>query len=232
MSDNNKREGRRSIRERYLHLMATQFGHPRGVLGQLIGHVMLARGNASINRWIVQLLDIQPSDHLLEIGCGPGVAIQGFAALAKEGRVVGIDASTVMVEQARKRNAKAIAMGRVEIEQGEASALPYPDASFEKVAATHVIYFWSDVVTTLQEVRRVLRPGGIVAIGFQIKEHMPSVAQQGFAQTDATLYSQTEEVEALLAASGFTHIHVEMQQAESGPAGFCALGQAPNIFSP
>lgn len=207
-----------------MRLIATQFGHPRGGLGQLIGHVLLARGNASINRWMVQLLDVQPSDHLLEIGCGPGVAIEGFAALAKEGRVVGIDASTVMVEQARKRNAKAIAGGRVEIEQAEASRLPYPDASFEKVVATHVIYFWLDVGATLQEVRRVLRPGGVVAIGFQIRQHMPPVAQQGFAQTSATLYAQPEEVEAVLAASGFTRIRVEMHQTERGPAGFCALG--------
>ena len=227
MSGNIKLSGRRSrtsIRERFLRMVATQFGNPRGLLGKLIGRV-LTKGNASINTWIVQLLDIQPSDHILDIGCGPGLAIQGFAAIATQGLVAGIDTSPLMVQEARKRNATAIETGHVEIQQGDASTLPYTDASFDKVAATHVIYFWSDVVTTLQELRRVLRPGGTVAIGFQIKEYMPRVAQQGFAQTGATLYPLTEDVATLLAASGFTHIRVEMQGPSSGPSGFCALGQ-------
>lgn len=228
MSGNIKLAGshsRTSIRERFLRMFAIQLGNPRGLLGKLIGRVIFTKGNASINTWIVQLLDIQPSDHILDIGCGPGLAIQGFAAHATQGLVAGIDASALMVQEASKRNATAIKTGLVEIQQGDASTLPYIDASFDKVAATHVIYFWSDVVATLQELRRVLRPGGTVAIGFQLEEYMPRVAQQGFAQTGATLYSMTEDVATLLAASGFTHIRVEMQRASSGPSGFCALGQ-------
>jgi ubiquinone/menaquinone biosynthesis C-methylase UbiE len=228
MSDNIKLPGtssRTSIRKRFLRMFATQLGNPRGLPGKLIGRMILTRGNASINRWIVQLLTIQLSDHILEVGCGPGLAIQGFAAHATQGLVAGIDASPLMVQEARKRNATAIETGRVEIQQGDASMLPYPDASFDTVAATHVIYFWSDVRATLQELRRVLRPGGTLAIGFQIKEYMPLVAQEGFAQTGATLYPTTEDVATLLAASGFTHIQVEMQGASSSPSGFCALGQ-------
>src|SRR5713226_4283101 len=219
------RRSHTSIMERFSYRFGTQLGNPRGLLGRVIGWVIFAKGNASINTWIVRLLDIQPSDHILEVGCGPGLAIQGFAAHATQGLVAGIDASTLMVQEARKRNATAIETGRVEIQQGDASTLPYTDASFDTVAATHVIYFWSDAVATLQELRRVLRPGGTVAIGFQIKEYMPRVTQQGFAQTGATLYPSTEDVATLLAASGFTHIRVEMQRASSGPSGFCALGQ-------
>lgn len=185
----------------------------------------MTKNNRSINAWIVQLLDIQPADHILEVGCGPGLAIQGFAARAKEGLVAGIDPSPIMVEQARKRNAAAIKAGRVEIQQGDASTLPYPDASFDKVVAVHVIYFWSDAVATLQELRRVLQPGGVVAIGFLLKEHQPRVTQKAFAQTGATLYSVAEDVAALLAAAGFTQIRVEMQRVSRGRPGCCALGQ-------
>ena len=228
MSGNIQTPGKRSrpsIRERFLHLFAAQLGNPRGLPGKLIGRVILTRGNASINRWIVQLLPIQPSDHILEVGCGPGLAIQGFAAHATQGLVAGIDASALMVQEARKRNAVAIETGSVEIQQGDASALPYTDASFDTVVATHVIYFWSDAVATLQELRRVLRLGGTVAIGFQIKEYMPLITQQGFAQTSAKLYSSTDDVATLLEASEFTHIRVEMQRTSSGPSGFCVLGQ-------
>src|SRR5258708_18335822 len=185
MSGNIKLSGRRSrtsIRERFLRMVATQFGNPRGLLGKLIGRV-LTKGNASINTWIVQLLDIQPSDHILDIGCGPGLAIQGFAAIATQGLVAGIDASALMVQEARKRNATAIETGRVEIQQGDASILPYTDASFDKVAATHVIYFWSDVVTTLQELRRVALPQGGVIILFYIEENIHLVWPQDLVHT-------------------------------------------------
>lgn len=227
MSRDRKRAGRRSrssIMERFLHGFGTQLGNPQGWPGRVVGWV-LTKNNRSINAWIVQLLDIQPADHILEVGCGPGLAIQGFAARAKEGLVAGIDPSPIMVEQARKRNAAAIKAGRVEIQQGEASTLPYPDASFDKVVAVHVIYFWSDAVVTLQELRRVLQPGGVVAIGFLLKEHQPRVTQKAFAQTGATLYSVAEDVAALLAAAGFTQIRVEMQRGFRGRPGCCALGQ-------
>lgn len=206
-------------------MFGAQLGNPRGLLGRVIGKVIFAKGNASVNSWIVQLLDVQPTDHILEAGCGPGLAIQGFAARATEGLVAGIDGSPVMVDQARKRNAAAIKVGRVEIQQGDASRLPYPDASFDKVVAIHVIYFWSDAVATLQELRRVLQPGGMVAIGFVLKQHAPLVTQKAFAQTGATLYPIEEDVAALLASAGFTHIRVEAQQTSGGLQGRCALGQ-------
>src|SRR5713226_4294287 len=123
------RRSHTSIMERFSYRFGTQLGNPRGLLGRVIGWVIFAKGNASINTWIVQLLDIQPTDHILEVGCGPGLALQGFAARAKEGHVAGIDASPIMVEQARRRNAAAIKAGRVEIQRGDASRLPYPDAS-------------------------------------------------------------------------------------------------------
>ena len=92
-----KLSGRRSgtsISERFLHILGMQLGNPLGLLGAMIGRVIFAKGNASINTWIVQLLPIQPTDHLLEVGCGPGVALQGFAVRAHQGLVAGIDISS------------------------------------------------------------------------------------------------------------------------------------------
>ena len=228
MSRDRKPPGRRSgtsLSERFLHMFGMQLSNPRGMLGAVIGRVIFAKGNASINTWIVQLLPIQPTDHLLEVGCGPGVALQGFAARAHQGLVAGIDVSPVMVQEARKRNAATIKTGGIEIEQGNASRLPYADASFDTVVAVHVIYFWSDPVATLQELRRVLRPGGLVAIAFRIREQMPRAAQKAFAQSGATTYPGAEDVESLLAAAEFTHIRMEVHQTSSGRSEYCVLGQ-------
>ncbi len=210
--------------KRFSPLIGDQLGNPHGFLGRLVGRG-LAKSNASFNSWIVHLLGILPTDHILEVGSGPGLAIQELATHAVQGFVVGIDSSPIMVQQARRRNASAIKAGRVEIQQGDALTLPYADASFDKVVAVHVIYFWSDAVATLEELRRVLQPEGVVAIGFRIKQHIPRWTQNAFAQTGARLYPSTEDVATLLAAAGFTHIQVVAQPVSDDTAGYCALGQ-------
>lgn len=219
-----RRYCRIAVMKRFSHMIGEQLGNPQGLLGKLVGR-MLAKNNASFNSWIVHLLSIQPTDHILEVGSGPGLAIQGLATHAAQGFVVGIDSSPIMVQQARRRNASAIKAGRVEIQQGDALTLPYADASFDKVVAVHVIYFWSDAVATLQELRRVLQPAGVVATGFRIKQHIPRWTQNAFAQTGTRLYLAAEDVATLLAASGFTHIEVVAQQVSDDTAGYCALGR-------
>jgi ubiquinone/menaquinone biosynthesis C-methylase UbiE len=210
--------------ERVSFGFGAQVANPRGIFGQLIGRVIFAKGNAAVNNWVAGLLDIQPTTHALEVGCGPGLTVQRLAARAPLGRVVGIDRSPVMIHQARKRNASAIEAKRVEIRLGDAAALPYPDATFDLALAVHVIYFWPDATATLRELRRVLRPGGVVAIGFVLKQDAPRTIQRAFAQTGAMLYPAVEDVAALLAAAEFTQVHVERQEAERLP-GCCALAQ-------
>lgn len=67
----------------------------------------MARNNRERNEWVVSLMEVQPNDRILEIGFGPGVAIEKLSYLVTTGFVAGIDASEIMVRQARKRNARA-----------------------------------------------------------------------------------------------------------------------------
>lgn len=70
--------------------IASQFRKPSGLLGRLIGNGM-ARGNEAEARWTIDLLDIRPHTRVLEIGSGPGVAIEYAAKQALQGHVSGID---------------------------------------------------------------------------------------------------------------------------------------------
>jgi SAM-dependent methyltransferase len=94
--------------------IASQFRKPSGMLGRLIGNGM-ARGNEPEARWTIDLLNIQPDSRVLEIGFGPGVAIEYAAQQAVQGHVSGIDYSETMVQVARKRNASAIRNGLVDL---------------------------------------------------------------------------------------------------------------------
>src|SRR5262245_53830564 len=124
--------------------IASQFRTPSGLLGRLIGNGM-ARGNEAEARWTVDLLNIHPDTQVLEIGFGPGVAVQYAADQATHGHVSGIDYSVTMVQVARKRNAAAIKNGLLDLTHGDVRSLPYLDESFDLAFSIHCIYFWAEV---------------------------------------------------------------------------------------
>jgi SAM-dependent methyltransferase len=82
-------------------LLRAQFGQPSGVVGQIVGQILAhAKSNTERTLWTLSLLDIRPGDRMLEIGCGPGVALEIASQMASTGIVVGVDHSEVMVRQA------------------------------------------------------------------------------------------------------------------------------------
>jgi SAM-dependent methyltransferase len=110
----------------------------------------MAKGNED-DAWLIRLLEIGPEDRVLEVGFGPGVAIELLAARATDGFVAGIDPSDVMVGQARSRNRSAVEQGRVDLREGTVASLPIPDASFTAALALHSVYFWPSIVAGLRE---------------------------------------------------------------------------------
>src|SRR5215218_7697944 len=106
-------------RQRLFKAVRTQFARPHGLAGRLAGWEMALRpSNRSRNRWAVALLDVQPQDHVLEIGFGPGLAIREFARRATDGLVIGVDHSEVMLRHATARNRAAVEQGRVDLRLG------------------------------------------------------------------------------------------------------------------
>jgi ubiquinone/menaquinone biosynthesis C-methylase UbiE len=185
-------------------LLLRAFGRPQGILGRL-GGALMARMNAEFGAWVAGLLEVGPSDRVLEVGFGPGVIVRHLSDLASDGRVAGVDLSREMVKQARARNAAAIQDGRVDLRQDSAGSLPFEADSFDKALAINSMQVWPDSVAGLREIRRVLKPGGTVALGFTRYSGQP---RDGVA-------------EALLAA-GFG----EVRSTETDK-GFCALATKP-----
>src|ERR1700761_2285630 len=97
-----------------------QAQEPRGAAGRVTAWEMALRpSNRQRNRWVASLLDVRAADRILEIGCGPGVAIAALTR-AGAGHVYGLDHSGVMLQRAARRNAAAIRAGRVTLVQASA----------------------------------------------------------------------------------------------------------------
>ena len=197
--------------------IARQFSRPSGLLGRVIGRGM-ARHNEREARWTVDLLGIEPEARVLEIGFGPGVAIQYAADRTTRGHVSGIDCSEAMLQMARKRNASRLANGLVDLAKADVQSLPYPDDSFDRAFAIHCIYFWRDPAPCLREIRRVLRPDGVVAITIR-----PVHQWQGRKPPlDVFHLYRGDEVAKLLSDSGFRRPRVEPYPQPEKP-GECVL---------
>ena len=109
------------------------------------------------------LLDaLTPDAHVLDVGCGPGTITVDLAARVPEGQVTGIDAADGVLDTARQE-AQRRGQENVRFEPGNVYQLGYPDGTFDVVHAHQVLQHLSDPVAALAEMRRVCRPGGLVA---------------------------------------------------------------------
>ena len=110
-------------------------------------------------RWRRFMVDRLPRDsgHVLDVATGTGLVAE--ALLARGFEVTGVDQSPGMLAGARARFG-----GRVELVEASADALPFADASFDHLTFTYLLRYVDDPGATLQELARVVRPGGTVAM--------------------------------------------------------------------
>ena len=140
-----------------------QFRKPTGWLGRLAG-LGMNREHEKVWRWGLEHIAIAPEATILDVGCGGGGAVKILAQAASRGRVYGVDYAEDVLPTARRVNRALIQQGRVEIKRGSVSDLPFPDDVFDLATAFETTIFWPNLVDDLQEVRRVLKPGGTLLI--------------------------------------------------------------------
>jgi ubiquinone/menaquinone biosynthesis C-methylase UbiE len=187
---------------RKLTVIARQSAHPRGLLGHLVARVMAVETRA-VNRWVLGALGPSPGERILELGCGHGRALAHVARAAAPGLVVGVDPSEVMCQVARRHLRTEIGAGQVRIERGDSRSIPVPDAAFDKAYSVHTLYFWPDLGAGLRELRRVLRPGGLLLLAFHTSENAAKAAE--LPSSVYTLHPCQDVIDAL-GRAGFSQI--------------------------
>jgi len=134
--------------DRYSH------GHAESVLRS-------HRWRTAANSAAFLLSHLRPSDAILDVGCGPGTITADLAHCVPEGTIIGVDRSSDVVHQAQLDHGAVV---NLSFRAGDVYSLEFEDASFDVVYAHQVLQHLSEPVAALAEMRRVLRPGGLVAV--------------------------------------------------------------------
>jgi cyclopropane fatty-acyl-phospholipid synthase-like methyltransferase len=135
-------------------------------------------------RWAVEFMDVQPADHVLEVGCGPGAAAELVCARLETGKMFAIDRSESGVDRTKRRNAEALKAGKLTVRQIDLATLRVPVKRLTKAFAFNVDLFWvrscADEVALLHE--RIV-PGGAVFLFYEVKipEKVPEIVKNASA---------------------------------------------------
>lgn len=131
------------------------YSHYAGVYDRVFGRVFQASREA-----VVKTLDIQPGEHVLEVGVGTGLCLPLFP---RHCRVTAVDLSEGMLAKARQRVA-ALDLGQVRLLRMDAGRMAFPDDTFDVVFAAYVITAVPDHREVMREITRVSRPGGRIVL--------------------------------------------------------------------
>jgi len=187
-----------------------QFRCPSGLMGRLAGTSMVAT-NTPLVRAVTAAVGAADGEHILDIGFGPGASLVLLARAAPAAVLAGIDPSPVMLRMAGRRTARLAS--KPDLRLGTAAALPWPDGAFDAVSSTNSVQLWQPLPASLGEARRVLRPGGRLALGVHERAVLPAGGTAG-RHFDEIL------VPALQAA-GFADINARYQPTRGGQALVC-----------
>lgn len=188
----------------FQHYLARQLSSPSGIVGKVVLGRLWNRRNAALNEATLAQMDLREDDRVLDIGFGGGFLLGKAIATVKRGRVAGLDASPVMVENCRARYRDEIKDGRVDIRCGRVETVPYPDGHFSTVSSVNSIFYWRDARQGIAEIYRILENRGRLVLTFTCQKDLES---KGFVQHGVKTYSE-EEVRQMLADAGFQDIQM------------------------
>ena len=187
---------------KFTEYIGSQFGNPHGAVGRLCCIIMNII-NKAMYKNVVEQMQFERGDKVLDIGYGNGYLLQ---YIYKKNKIdmYGIDISEDMKVMATKRNKQAMKNGQLFLQIGDCCNLNYEDNMFSSVSSINTIYFWSDTIKGLSEIKRVLKPGKSFYNVVYTKEWLDALSytKKGFKKFDP------EELIELGKKAGFENITV------------------------
>jgi len=176
----------------------------------------MAEDHLPITLPVLDRMGLSPADSVLDVGCGAGWLLHLLAERVTEGRVVGMDVSDEMVRHARRNCAD---LPQVMAVTGSVDEIPWENAFFTKAISVESAYYWPDPAAGLQEIFRVLRPGGSTWILINYYRDNPHCHQWGALLAVPTHLLSAEEWAERFRGAGFTAVeHARIVDPTPAPA--------------
>lgn len=138
---------------------------PEGEAGSAMLDRMNGGNHEVLANWGLQYVQFDDMEFALDIGCGGGANLQRLLDRMPFGNVCGVDVSPLAVQKSTEFNAAAVEQGAVSVSLGSADDLSeFANSTFDLVTAFETVYFWKDMPAALEEIKRVLIPGGTFLI--------------------------------------------------------------------
>lgn len=150
-----------SIKSHVMTRVIDQFHHPRGLYGRIAGRIMATREtNVARNHWIPEILHPPAGARILEIGHGPGLAIEALVPHLNRGTITGLEISELMSKTAARRNKAAVDSAVVDFRVGDSANPPTDLTGFDIIYAVNASMFWPEPADAIAELVSRLKPGG------------------------------------------------------------------------
>ncbi len=198
-------------------IVLNQLANPEGFYGEIVASC-LSTTFESVNRWAVDLMQVQPGEAVLEIGFGPGQAIQELARQTQSSRIVGIDSAPLMLQKASALNQAAIQSGQVKLMQADVAHLPDFNQKFDHILAVNSVMYWPQhkLNRILKALKSQMAPGGRIYFvmhrhygrfergdfNAHIQELLTHLTKAGFIEVGGTRQQVTDPQAAI--ASGLS----------------------------
>lgn len=191
---------------------------PTGWFGKKIVLSLFETANICLCEFMYDLSDLTHDSVVMDMGFGPG---QLFPILENRvEKIVGVDFSRDVVNEATKRYKKMIASGKLELVEASVESLPFDDNTFDVIFTANTIYFYPNPLENVKELLRVIKPNGKLILGLGVKEQLENL---GLDEDVFTLYTIEESIE-LLEKAGFTSVEQHLR-SEANRDSYCVVGQ-------
>jgi cyclopropane fatty-acyl-phospholipid synthase-like methyltransferase len=156
--------------------------------------------------WIIRQLDLQPHQHLLEVGCGSGRLLAVVASKLSNSFLAGIEPSIIRYRQASRRNAAYLQQETMQLHTGHLYDLPYPASYFHTIYGSGSHYSWKNLATECLRLSSLLRVGGRLVL----------LSQPGHYRKEEDLRTEAARLQAAFLKAGLTDIQTEYRSFSSG----------------
>jgi ubiquinone/menaquinone biosynthesis C-methylase UbiE len=189
--------------------LGRQLMKPNGDFGLQVGENMNSSNN-SIYDFVLSQLDIVSDSEILEIGFGNGKFISKYFKINPNIRFSAIDFSEIMCSEAKLINKDLINDNKLVIKCEDSLSMSFSKDSFDIVVTINTVYFWGHIEAQLEEIKRTMKTGGLLFIGYRPKSVMKDLP---FAQEVFMLYD-SEDLQLIVQRQGFKIVKEESQTTQ------------------